>query len=251
MQVDLNCDVGEGFGAWELGADDELLEVVTSANVACGFHAGDPSWMRRTCERAAERRVVIGAQVGFPDLQGFGRRHLEMTEIELADAVLFQIGALDAFARAAGSRVEYVKPHGALYHAAARRQDYAAGVLQGVLGFSSELAVVAPPGSLLGAAAADAGLAVAVEGFVDRRYTADGGLAPRSEPGAVLTDAAEIRRQTVGLATAGHRGPDGMTRVATLCVHSDTPGAAGVAREARQALADAGVEVRPFLPRAG
>src|SRR3954454_8251178 len=125
MRADLSCDVGEGFGIWELGADDALLEVVTSANVACGFHAGDPSWMRRTCDRAAANGVVIGAQVGFPDLVGFGRRHIEMTPEDLADAVLSQTGALDAFARAAGSAVRYLKPHGALYHAAARRPEFA------------------------------------------------------------------------------------------------------------------------------
>nr|WP_231134205.1 5-oxoprolinase subunit PxpA [Motilibacter deserti] len=246
----MNCDVGEGFGVWELGADDELLAVVTSANVACGFHAGDPSWMRRTCELAVERGVVIGAQVGFPDLPGFGRRHLEMTEAELADAVLFQIGALDAFARAAGARVAYVKPHGALYHAAARRPDYADGVLHGILRFSAPLAVVAPPGSLLGRAAAQAGLEVALEGFVDRRYTVDGGLAPRSQPDAVLTDLDEVRRQAVRLATEGHIAGEVRTSLATLCVHSDTPGAASVAHEARRALTDAGVEIRPFV-RAG
>ncbi|WP_308259101.1 5-oxoprolinase subunit PxpA [Pseudonocardia sp. H11422] len=242
--IDLNCDVGEGFGSWRMGPDEALLRIVSSANVACGFHGGDPSWMRRTCDAAIAGGVAIGAHVGFPDLAGFGRRHLEMSVPELTDAVLYQIGALDAFARTGGDRVRYVKPHGALYHAAAQREDHAAAVVAAVGEFDAELAVVAPPGSRLLVAAAAAGLAAAAEGFADRAYTADGGLMPRSQPGAVLTDPDAIGRQAVALAEDTAGGP--ADAVGTLCVHSDTPGAERVARAVRAALERAGFTVAAF-----
>jgi UPF0271 protein len=244
-KVDLNCDVGEGFGSWTMGPDAELMQLVTSANVACGFHAGDPSWMRRTCELAAQCGVTVGAQVGYPDLVGFGRRHLEMAPAELTDAVLYQIGALDGFARAAGTPVRYVKPHGALYHAAAERPDYALAVVTAVRQFDRALAVVAPPRSQLAQAAAEAGLTAVVEGFADRGYAADGRLLARSLPGAVLTDPEAVGRQAVALATGADESPAGGP-IATLCVHSDTPGAAAVAQAARSALEQAGIAVVPF-----
>jgi UPF0271 protein len=249
--IDVNSDVGEGFGSWRMGPDEELLQLVSSANVACGFHGGDPSWMRRTCDTAVRHGVAIGAHVGFPDLAGFGRRHLEMSGTELTDAVLYQLGALDAFARSSGDRVRYLKPHGALYHAAAQREDQAAAVVAALLEFDSGLAVVGPPGSRLLVAASAAGLAVAAEGFADRAYGPDGRLAPRSQPGSVLSDLDAVARQTLALATgradAGEWAPGVLPgAVTTLCVHSDTPGAERVARAVRAALEAAGITVAAF-----
>jgi UPF0271 protein len=250
--IDLNSDVGEGFGSWRMGPDEALLEIVSSANVACGFHGGDPSWMRRTCDLAVRHAVAIGAHVGFPDLAGFGRRHLEMTVPDLTDAVLYQIGALDAFAQASGDRVRYLKPHGALYHSAAQREDYAGAVVAAVQDFDATLVVLGPPDSRLLALAAAAGLPVAVEGFADRAYDTDGQLAPRSQPGSVLTDLDAVARQTVALATggaaAGDVGPGLLPAgIESLCVHSDTPGAERVARAVRAALEEAGITVAAFV----
>jgi UPF0271 protein len=249
--IDLNSDVGEGFGSWRMGPDEALLRLVTSANVACGYHGGDPSWMRRTCETAVANGVTIGAHVGFPDLLGFGRRHLEMSGPELTDAVLYQLGALEAFARSGGDRVRYVKPHGALYHSAARREDHAHAVVAAIVQFGTPLAVVGPPGSQLLAATTAAGLTAVVEGFADRAYDAEGRLAPRSEPGSVLTGLDAVARQSVALATggaaAGEVGPGLLPAgIASLCVHSDTPGAEQVARVVRAALEDAGITITAF-----
>jgi UPF0271 protein len=248
--IDLNSDVGEGFGSWRMGPDEALLELVSSANVACGFHGGDPSWMRRTCDLAVGHAVAIGAHVGFPDLAGFGRRHLEMTVADLTDAVLYQIGALDAFARASGDRVRYLKPHGALYHSAAQREDYAGAVVAAVQDFDAALVVLGPPNSQLLALAAAAGLSVAVEGFADRAYDAEGRLAPRSQPGSVLTDLGAVARQSVTLATGGAAAGVGSgllpAGVESLCVHSDTPGAEQVARAVCAALEEAGITVAAF-----
>jgi 5-oxoprolinase (ATP-hydrolysing) subunit A len=239
--VDLNADLGEGFGAWRLGDDDALLDVVTSANVACGFHAGDPSTMRRVCAAAAERGVAIGAQVGYRDLAGFGRRRIDYDVDELRDDLLYQIGALDAFARLAGSRVSYVKPHGALYNTAVHDEGQAGAVAAAVAAFDRSLPVLGLPGSALLRLAAGAGLRGVEEGFADRRYRADGTLTPRGEPGALLTVADEVVAQALRLAT-------GTGRVASLCLHGDTPGAVALARAVRAALEGEGVELTPFVP---
>ncbi|GIH13296.1 LamB/YcsF family protein [Rugosimonospora africana] len=237
--MDLNADLGEGFGIWRLGEDDALLGVLTSANVACGFHAGDPSTMRRVCLAAAERGVAIGAQVGYRDLAGFGRRRIEYAHDELRDDLLYQIGALDAFARLAGTRVRYVKPHGALYNTAVADEVQAAAVVAAVVGYDRSLPVLGLPGSALLRLAAEAGLRAVREGFVDRGYRPDGTLVPRSEPGALLGHE-EAVGQAVRLAT------DGV--VESLCVHGDTPGAVALARAVRAALTDAGVPLEPFQP---
>jgi UPF0271 protein len=239
--VDLNADLGEGFGAWRLGDDDALLDVVTSANVACGFHAGDPSTMRRVCASAAARGVAIGAQVGYRDLAGFGRRRIDYDVDELRDDLLYQIGALDAFARLAGSRVSYVKPHGALYNTAVHDEGQAGAVAAAVAAFDRSLPVLGLPGSALLRLAAGAGLRGVEEGFADRRYRADGTLTPRGEPGALLTVADEVVAQALRLAT-------GTGRVASLCLHGDTPGAVALARAVRAALEGEGVELTPFVP---
>jgi UPF0271 protein len=247
--MDLNSDLGEGFGIWRLGDDEALLEVVTSANVACGFHAGDPSTMRRVCAAAAGRGVTIGAQVSYPDLRGFGRRFIDIDPAELADAVLYQIGALDAFARAAGTRVAYVKPHGALYNTAVHHEVQAAAVIDGVRAYG-ELPVLGLPGSKLLAAAANAGLPTVLEAFADRGYTPEATLVSRKEPGALLTDTAAVVERAVRLAQHGEIvAVDGTVLTvlaASLCLHGDTPGAVAHARAVRTALADAGIQLSPF-----
>lgn len=249
MTLDLNADLGEGFGAWRLGDDDELLEVVTSANVACGFHAGDPSIMRKVCERAARGGVVIGAQVSYRDLAGFGRRFIEVDPGELANDVLYQIGALDAFARAAGVRVGYVKPHGALYNATVRHQRQAAAVVAGIRAFA-ELPVLGLPGSELLAAAERAGLPTVAEAFADRGYTPESTLVPRTEPGALLSQVDAVVERAVRLADSGEIvAVDGtVLRVParSLCLHGDTPDAVRMAQEVRTALQARGVALAPF-----
>ena len=205
VSVDLNADLGEGFGVWRLGDDDALLEAVTSANVACGFHAGDPATMRRVCTRAAARGVAVGAQFSYRDLAGFGRRFIDVDPGELADEVLYQVGALDACARAAGTAVAYVKPHGALYNAAVRHVGHAQAIVDAVLAFDRRLPVLGLPGSELLRSAEAAGMRPVAEGFADRGYAPDGTLLPRGTPGAVIEDPAEVAERAVrdGLAAAG------------------------------------------------
>ncbi len=236
--MDLNADLGEGFGAWRMGDDDALLDVVTSANVACGFHAGDPPTTRRVCSRAAERGVRIGAHVSYRDRAGFGRRFLEVEPDVLRDEVTFQIAGLDGMARACGTRVSYVKAHGALYNRAADDPVHAQALVAGVRAYAADLPLLALPGSVLLAVAQTAGAHVLLEGYPDRAYTADGRLVPRREPGAVLHDPAEIAEQARELAAAGE--------VASLCVHGDNPAAVEAAQAVRAALAGAGVTLAPF-----
>lgn len=252
--VDLNADLGEGFGRWTLTDDDALLGVVTSANVACGFHAGDPSTMRRVCERAAERGVRIGAQVSYRDLAGFGRRAMDVPREELADEIAYQIGALDLFARAAGAVVAYVKPHGALYNRVVADEEQAGAVVDAVLAYrladGRGLPVLGLPGSALLRAAAAAGLPVVGEAFADRAYTAAGTLVPRTEPGAVVHDPHTVVARAVGMARDGEvvavDGSRVAVRARSLCLHGDTPGAAELAFRVRGALIAAGVGVEAF-----
>src|SRR5689334_8306184 len=199
--IDLNADLGEGFGRWPLGDDDALLAVVTSANVACGFHAGDPSIMRRVCAGAVERGVRIGAQVGYRDLAGFGRRAIDYDPDELTADVLYQVGALDAFARAAGDRVRYVKPHGALYNRIVHDEAQAAAVVAAVAAYDRSLPRLGLPGSAVLRHAADAAVPTVAEAFADRAYTPDGRLVPRGTPGAVLDDPDLVCARTVAIAT--------------------------------------------------
>jgi 5-oxoprolinase (ATP-hydrolysing) subunit A len=248
--VDLNADLGEGFGVWRLGDDDALLDVVTSANVACGFHAGDPSTMRRVCDRAVERDVVIGAQVSYRDLAGFGRRFVDVEPGELADDVLYQLAALDGIARTSGGRVRYVKPHGALYNAAVTHEAQATAVVAAVAAYDSTLPVLGLPGSALLRAAGDAGLPTVAEGFPDRGYTPDGTLVPRREPGALVHDPGTVAARAVRMAAEGRvQAVDGSTvgvDIQSVCVHGDTPGAVELARAVRVALTGAGLGPRAF-----
>jgi len=248
--VDLNSDLGEGFGQWTLGDDEALLGVVTSANVACGFHASDATIMRRVCAQAVASGVAIGAQVGYRDLPGFGRRFIDVEPEALTADVVYQLGALEAFARIAGDRVRYVKPHGALYNAIVHHEEQAAAVVAAVVAYDSTLPVLGLPGSAWLRLATEAGLTVVHEAFADRAYTPEGTLVSRRLPGAVLHDPAEIARRCVAMA-AGEpitdvEGGELALRPASICVHGDTPGAVEIARQVREALTTAGVELAPF-----
>ncbi|GIF43797.1 UPF0271 protein [Actinoplanes xinjiangensis] len=239
--IDLNADLGEGFGAWRLGDDDALLDVVTSANVACGFHAGDPSTMASVCRRAVEKSVAIGAQVGYRDLAGFGRRRIDYAHDELRDDIVYQIGALEAFCRIAGDRVRYVKPHGALYNTAAVDELQASAVVAAVVAYDPALPVLCQPGSVLAVRAAEAGLTAIGEGFADRGYLPDGRLVPRSRPDALVHDPDEVVARVVQMAVdSSVTAVDGSTvecRVRSICLHGDTPGAVRLARAVRDGLA--------------
>ncbi|MFF9279231.1 LamB/YcsF family protein [Streptomyces griseosporeus] len=248
--IDLNADLGEGFGRWRLTDDEQLLSVVTSANVACGFHAGDAVTMRRVCELAAARGVRIGAQVSYRDLAGFGRRAMDVPPAELAAEVAYQIGALEVFARAAGARVAYVKPHGALYNRVVHDEEQAGAVVDGVLLADASLPVLGLPGSRLLEVAAKAGLPVVPEAFADRAYTDEGTLVPRGREGAVVTDPETVVERSLSLARSGtvtsHSGTVIEVRARSLCLHGDTPGAVELARRVRERLEASGVTVEAF-----
>lgn len=245
--IDLNSDLGESFGAWSLGDDAALLAVVSSANIACGFHGGDPDIMRRTVTMALQHGVAIGAHVSLPDLQGFGRREMAVSPDEAYALTLYQIGALHAFVQAQGARLRHVKPHGALYNMAARDAALAGAIARAVRDFCSELRLVGLAGSALLQAGRDAGLAVAAEAFADRRYRADGSLQPRRESNAVIADPAEAVAQAIAIARHGTvRAVDGSTvklHADTLCLHGDTAHAVQSARRLRQALEADGLRI--------
>jgi 5-oxoprolinase (ATP-hydrolysing) subunit A len=244
--IDLNADLGEG-----IGDDAALLQVVTSANVACGFHAGDPATMQSVCRLAVIHGVIVGAQVSYRDREGFGRRFINVDPDELTADVLYQLGALDAVARHCGSRISYLKPHGALYNRAVNDELHAAAVVAAVQDYDQRLPVVGLPNSRLLALADAAGLPQVPEAFVDRAYTADGTLVPRSESDAVLTDPDDVVAQAVRIAMSGQVvAVDGTVvpvSARSLCVHSDTPGALGLAIRVREALVMSGVTIAPFV----
>ncbi|MEZ5286128.1 MAG: 5-oxoprolinase subunit PxpA [Vicinamibacterales bacterium] len=248
--MDLNSDVGESFGAWRLGQDEALMAVITSANIACGFHAGDPGVMRETVALARAHGVALGAHPGFPDLAGFGRREMRCTPREVEDAVVYQIGALAAVAAAQGLRLQHVKAHGALYNMACRDAELAAAIARATAAVDRSLVLFGLPGSALLAAGEQAGLCVAAEVFADRAYNPDGSLVSRARPGSVITDETEVVRRAVRMA-ADHEveAVDG-SRVAlagaTMCVHGDTEGAAALAAAIRRALEGHGVELGPL-----
>ncbi|KKJ93468.1 LamB/YcsF family protein [Micromonospora sp. HK10] len=248
--MDLNADLGEGFGIWRLGDDEALLDLITSANIACGFHGGDASTMHRVCAAAAERGVSVGAQVGYRDLAGFGRRHIAYGFSELRDETIYQLGALDAFCRLFRTRVRYLKPHGALYHAAAGDEAQAAALVAAVNGYDHELPVLCPPGSVLAQLAAGAGLRVVPEGFADRNYLPNGQLVPRGAPDALITDPDQVANRAVRMATertvVAVDGSVVPCQVESICLHGDTPGAVRCAELVRAALIDAGVTLTPF-----
>jgi len=252
--VDLNSDLGEGFGRWTLGDDEAMLDVVSSANVACGFHAGDPATILRTVRLAVARGVAVGAHVGYRDLAGFGRRDIDVPSAELVADVVYQIGALQALAATEGARVTYVKPHGALYHRAAVDKRVAADVAAAVADVDPSLVLLGPPGSATLAAAEAAGLRTAAEAFADRAYRPDGTLLPRSETGSVLHDPDVVAGRMLRLVTEGvvEAVDGGLVRLLadSVCVHGDSPGAVTMARRVRAALGEAGVALESFAPAA-
>jgi UPF0271 protein len=246
--MDLNCDLGESFGLYRLGNDETLLSIVTSANIACGLHAGDPLVMQRTVRMAVSKGVAIGAHPGYPDLQGFGRREMNLSAEEVEAFVLYQIGALMGFIRAEGGELVHVKPHGALYNQAAKDRVLARAIVQAVKRFSRQLIVVGLAGSVLVEEAREAGLPASAEGFPDRAYNPDGTLKPRREPGAVLETVDAVCQQAIRLATRG--AGDGAQRVPvdTLCIHGDGAHAVEFATAVRNALQKAGISLQPLKP---
>ncbi|HET7619661.1 MAG TPA: 5-oxoprolinase subunit PxpA [Vicinamibacterales bacterium] len=247
-RIDLNCDMGESFGRWRLGADADVMPHITSANVACGFHAGDPRTMRATVRLARYAHVGVGAHPGFPDLEGFGRRNMTLAPDEVEDMVLYQIGALAAIAASENVRLRHVKAHGALYNMAVRDRAMATAIAQAVAAFDRSLVFFGLAGSILLDAGREAGLRVAAEGFADRTYEPDGTLTPRSRPGAVIHDpdavvARAVRMARDGVVTATD-GRDISLHIDTLCTHGDTPGAQELTRRLREAFDAEGVVVR-------
>ncbi len=247
MKIDINCDMGESFGAYRIGEDEKIIRFITSANVACAFHAGDPMVMARTVELARSNGVAVGAHPGYPDLLGYGRRNLETFPSEIKNYVLYQIGAISGFVRAAGLKLQHVKPHGALYNYAAKTERAAAEIIEAVKEFDPELILFVLAGSLIADMAKAAGLKTALEAFPDRAYTRDGQLAPRRMEGAVVHDPAKVRERVLKLVKTGKltsiEGEEITLSADTLCVHGDTPGAWELAREIHRSLQEAGITV--------
>jgi UPF0271 protein len=244
LSVDLNADVGEGMD------DGELLPYVTSANVACGMHAGDPVTMDQTVSLALSRGVRVGAHPGYPDRANFGRVAIEMAADEIENLIVYQVSALEGFVRSRGGRLTHVKPHGALYHSGAEFPDVARAIAEGVRRVGTGLVLVGASGSMLIGAGREAGLFVAEEAFADRRYRADGTLVPRGRPGALITDPEEAAEQAVGLARDGAVVAEDSARIAvradTICLHGDTPGAAEIARKIHERFRGAGIRIAPL-----
>jgi len=248
--IDLNSDLGEGYGAWTMGDDTAMLDIVSSANVACGFHAGDPATILATVRRAAERGVAVGAHVSYPDRVGFGRRNMDVTSEELTADVIYQIGALQGLCAAAGTRVSYVKPHGALYNTIASDSRQAAAVIAGIQAVDPSLVLMGLAGAPILVQAREAGLATIAEAFADRAYTPEGTLVSRRQAGAVLEDAEAIARRMLRLATDGVidavDGSPLSLEAVSICVHGDSPGAVAMAARIREVLLAHRVKVAAF-----
>ncbi|MGO1184033.1 MAG: LamB/YcsF family protein [Micrococcaceae bacterium] len=248
--IDLNSDVGEAFGPWPMGDDEGMLGLVSSANIACGFHAGDPRAMSATTRLAAQHEVAVGAHVGYRDLAGFGRRAMDVASEDLIPEIIYQIGALQAIARAAGTTVSYVKPHGALYNTIVHDARQSRDVATAIADVDDSLVLLGLPGSQGLLEAERAGLPTAVEAFADRAYTPEGTLVSRRQAGAVLTDPAEVARRMVQLVERGTLqsidGSEVAIRADSICVHGDSPGAVAMAQRVHEELRGAGVEISPF-----
>lgn len=249
--IDLNSDLGESFGPWPMGDDAAMLDVVTSANIACGFHAGDPAGILRSLKAAAERGVTVGAHIGYRDLVGFGRRNMEPTDAELIADAIYQIGALQGLAAAAGTRVAYVKPHGALYNTIAHDARQAAAVIAAIKAVDANLPLMVLTNAPVVQQAREAGLTVICEAFADRNYMPDGSLVSRTRQDAVLHDPAEIAQRMLRLVREGRisaiDGSDIELDAQSICVHGDTPAAVSIARQLRVDLSAAGVALTPFV----
>ena len=246
----MNADVGEGFGAYSIGDDEALMAVLTDVNIACGFHAGDPSIMRRSVELAVARGLGIGAHVGYADLRGFGRRDIDVSPADVYDDTVYQLGALQAVCTTLGGRVGYVKPHGALYHRAWVDAEVADAVVRAVRDVDSSLALVSPSGSAAEARAGELGIRAVAEGYIDRAYLPNGHLAPRSQPGALVSDpavaVAQVMRMLTEQSVLSTSGDVVQLRAETLCVHSDSPGSARLAGAVRDQLLESGIDVQSF-----
>jgi UPF0271 protein len=249
-QVALTTDIGEGLGRWSLGDDDALLEIVTSANIACGFHGGDPGIMRRTCAISVKNGVAIGAQVSYRDLHGFGRRYIAIPGAELRDDLLYQMGALEVFARIAGGQVDFVRAHGALWTVMTKDTEHAQAIVDATVEFNKNLPLLAPPNTEVWRLGQEAGLRMVAEAFVDRAYTPEGLLQSRLEPNALLTDPDQAAARAVQMVTEGHLtandGSEVDVKADALLVHCDTPGAVTIARKTRAALEAAGIQLVPI-----
>ncbi len=249
MPIDLNSDMGESFGAYTIGADDEVLRWVTSANVACGWHGGDPAAMRRTIQRAKELRVRVGAHPSYPDLLGFGRRVMQITRQEARDYILYQIGALRAFAEALRMPLQHVKPHGALYNAAVKDRELSLGIAEGVADAGGDLILVGLPGSEMIRAGKEVGLRVGREAFGDRAYNEDGTLVSRKMAGCLITDPEAVADRVLGFThgvVKAITGKEIRIEADTICLHGDTPGAGAIARRVRERLEAAGIAPQPL-----
>jgi len=256
MHIDLNSDMGESFGAYTIGADEEILRWVTSANVACGWHGGDPHVMRQTVARAKALGVAVGAHPSYPDLLGFGRRPMQITRHEARDYVLYQVGALRAFVEAAGLTLQHVKPHGAIYNVAAKDRELSLGIAEAVKEAGGDLILMGLPDSEMLKAAQEVGVRIAREAFGDRAYNEDGSLVSRKIAGSLITDPDRVAERVIGLAqgrVTAITGKEIRFQAETICLHGDTPGAATIARRVRERLEKEGAQVRPlgtFLHRA-
>ena len=247
LSIDFNCDMGESFGMYKMGLDEEVIKYITSANIACGFHAGDPMWMRHTVKLAEEHGVAVGAHPSFPDLNGFGRRNMAVTPDEAKNDVIYQIGALRAFTKS--KKLQHVKPHGAMYNRAVGDEALARAICEAILEVDPEMILVALAGSTWVEVAEEMGVRVAREIFADRALTPDGALVPRSQPGAVMHDVQEVARRSVRMVTEGRAtaitGEDIDVRAETLCLHGDTPGAVEMARAVKKELEAASITIAP------
>jgi len=250
MKVDLNSDLGESFGRYKLGLDEEVMEYITSANVAAGWHAGDPLVMRRTVRLAKEKGVAVGVHPGYPDLLGFGRRYMKLTPEEARNYILYQIGAFYSFTKAEGLGLQHVKPHGALYNALVKEEELARAVIEGIADFDKNLIFVALSGSRPAEIAEEMGIKVAHEVFADRAYNPDGTLVPRSKPGAVIHEVEEIAERVISMVKDGGvkavNGEWVELKVDTICVHGDNPRAVQIAARIRRVLEDEGVKIVPM-----
>jgi UPF0271 protein len=249
-KIDLNCDLGESYGAFKVGDDEKIMPYITSANVACGFHAGDPVVIDGTINLAKKHRVAVGAHPGYPDLLGFGRREIQLTPHEVKDYMIYQVSAIEGFVRVAGAKLQHVKPHGALYNTAAKDEKLSKAITDAVKSLNSSLIIFAPQNSALAQAAVKSGLRVACEAFADRAYNSDGDLVSRMQPNAVIQDPHEVVERAVKMVEEGTvLAVDGelvnLGKVHTICVHGDTPTAVELAKNLKKGLTKAGISVQP------
>jgi len=249
LQIDINCDLGESYGAFKIGNDEEIMPHITSANIACGFHAGDPETIAQTLTLARKYKVAVGAHPSYPDLLGFGRREMQLTMEEIKNCTLYQVSALYGFARALRLKLQHVKPHGALYNTAAKQENAAKGIVEAVKALNSNLIVFAPPKSVLAMEAANSGLRVANEFFADRAYNEDGSLTSRTQPNTIINDPKKVVERTLkaikeGTVLAINNKIVKLGEIHTICIHGDTPNAAKLAEILKKKLVEADVKVK-------